>query len=104
MHDDFKRGVNRLTPETIKYINEAFYGVAVELGLEDDSKQPVDASRWRRLAEAVVDGEQARRLKMTPRAPATSRKRGLASPLQGHRGLAMNDASGRAKLASPPTV
>jgi transposase, IS5 family len=37
-HDAFNRGINRLTPETLRYINEAFVGVAVELGLEDGSK------------------------------------------------------------------
>ena len=43
-HDAFNRGINRLTPETIKYISGLFVGVAVELGLEDGSKLRVDTT------------------------------------------------------------
>ena len=43
-HDAFNRGINRLTPETLQYINEVFVGVAVELGLEDGSKLRVDTT------------------------------------------------------------
>ena len=43
-HDAFNRGINRLTPETLEYINEVFVGVAVELGLEDGSKLRVDTT------------------------------------------------------------
>jgi transposase, IS5 family len=34
-HDAFNRGFNRLTPETLKAINELVVQAAVELGLED---------------------------------------------------------------------
>jgi Transposase domain (DUF772) len=43
-HDAFNRGINRLTPETLKHINDVFVGVAVELGLEDGSKLRVDTT------------------------------------------------------------
>ena len=43
-HDAFNRGINRLTPETLKYINDVFVGAAVELGLEDGSKLRVDTT------------------------------------------------------------
>jgi IS5 family transposase len=43
-HDAFNRGINRLSPETIKYINDVFVGIAVELGLEDGSKLRVDTT------------------------------------------------------------
>jgi transposase, IS5 family len=43
-HDAFNRGINRLTPETLKDINDIFVGVAVELGLEDGSKLRVDTT------------------------------------------------------------
>jgi IS5 family transposase len=34
-HDAFHRGFNRLTPETLKAINDLVVQAAVELGLED---------------------------------------------------------------------
>ena len=43
-HDAFNRGINRLTPETLKYINDVFVKAAVELGLEDGSKLRVDTT------------------------------------------------------------
>jgi IS5 family transposase len=43
-HDAFNRGINRLTPETLKYINDVIVGAAVELGLEDGSKLRVDTT------------------------------------------------------------
>ena len=43
-HDAFNRGINRLTPETLQYINEVVVGVAVELGLEDGRKLRVDTT------------------------------------------------------------
>ena len=43
-HDAFNRSINRLTPETLKFINEVFVQAAVELGLEDGSKLRVDTT------------------------------------------------------------
>jgi hypothetical protein len=53
-HDAFNRGINRLTPETLKDINDIFVGVAVELGFEEAlSRSRCRALRivcWRRGA------------------------------------------------------
>jgi IS5 family transposase len=43
-HDAFNRGFNRLTPETLKAINELVVQAAVELGLEDGRKLRVDTT------------------------------------------------------------
>jgi IS5 family transposase len=43
-HDAFNRGFNRLTPETLKAINELVVQAAVELELEDGQKLRVDTT------------------------------------------------------------
>ena len=43
-HDAFNRGFNRLTPATLKAINDLVVEAAVELGLEDGSKLRVDTT------------------------------------------------------------
>jgi hypothetical protein len=43
-HDAFHRGFNRLTPETLKAINDLVVQAAVDLGLEDGQKLRVDAT------------------------------------------------------------
>jgi transposase, IS5 family len=43
-HDAFHRGFNRLTPETLKVINDLVVQAAVELGLEDGQKLRVDTT------------------------------------------------------------
>src|ERR1700737_3018471 len=43
-HDAFHRGFNRLTPETMKAINDLGVQAAVELGLEDGQKLRVDTT------------------------------------------------------------
>src|SRR5258705_9172298 len=43
-HDSFHRGFNRLTPETLKAINDLVVQAAVELGLEDGQKLRVDTT------------------------------------------------------------
>ena len=43
-HDAFNRGFNRLTPETLKAINDLVVQAAVELGLEDGEKLRVDTT------------------------------------------------------------
>ena len=43
-HDAFHRGFNRLTPETLKAINDLVVKAAVELGLEDGQKLRVDTT------------------------------------------------------------
>src|SRR5438128_2090913 len=43
-HDAFNRGFNRLTPQTLKAINEMVVQAAVALGLEDGSKLRVDTT------------------------------------------------------------
>jgi IS5 family transposase len=43
-HDAFHRGINRLTPETLKAINDLVVQAAVELGLEDGQKLRVDTT------------------------------------------------------------
>jgi IS5 family transposase len=43
-HDAFHRGFNRLTPETLKAINDLVVQTAVELGLEDGQKLRVDTT------------------------------------------------------------
>jgi transposase, IS5 family len=43
-HDAFHRGFNRLTPETLKTINDLVVQAAVDLGLEDGQKLRVDTT------------------------------------------------------------
>jgi transposase, IS5 family len=43
-HDAFNRGFNRLTPETLKAVNELMIQSAVALGLEDGAKLRVDTT------------------------------------------------------------
>jgi IS5 family transposase len=43
-HDALHRGFNRLTPETLKAINDLVVQTAVELGLEDGQKLRVDTT------------------------------------------------------------
>jgi transposase, IS5 family len=43
-HDAFNRGVNRLTPQTLKAINDLVVQAAVGLGLEDGAKLRVDTT------------------------------------------------------------
>jgi IS5 family transposase len=43
-HDAFHRGFNRLTPETLKAINELAVQAAVDLGLEDGQRLRVDTT------------------------------------------------------------
>lgn len=43
-HDAFHRGFNRLTPETLKSINDLVVQTAVDLGLEDGQKLRVDTT------------------------------------------------------------
>jgi transposase, IS5 family len=43
-HDAFNRGFNRLTPETLKAVNELVIQAAVALGLEDGAKLRVDTT------------------------------------------------------------
>src|SRR5258708_1959305 len=43
-HDAFNRGFNRLTPQTLKAINEMVVQAAVALGLEDGAKLRVDTT------------------------------------------------------------
>lgn len=43
-HDAFGRGFNRLTPETLKAINDLVVEAAVDLGLEDGTKLRVDTT------------------------------------------------------------
>jgi IS5 family transposase len=46
-HDAFNRSFNRLTPATLKAINELVVEAAVKLGLEDGRKLRVDTRWWR---------------------------------------------------------
>ncbi|MGA7883003.1 MAG: ISNCY family transposase [Terrimicrobiaceae bacterium] len=43
-HDAFNRGFNRLTPETLRAVNDLVVQAAVELGLEDGTKLRVDTT------------------------------------------------------------
>src|SRR6202165_1569341 len=43
-HDAFQRGFIRLTPQTLKAVNNLLVRAAVELGLEDDAKLRVDTT------------------------------------------------------------
>ena len=43
-HDAFHRGFNRLTPETLKSINDLVVQAAIDLGLEDGQKLRVDTT------------------------------------------------------------
>jgi len=43
-HDAFNRGFNRLTPETLKVVNDLVVQAAVDLGLEDGTKLRVDTT------------------------------------------------------------
>jgi IS5 family transposase len=43
-HDAFNRGFNRLTPETLKAVNDLVIEAAVRLGLEDGAKLRVDTT------------------------------------------------------------
>ena len=44
LHYAFNRSFNRLTPETVKIVNDAVVQAAVELGLEDGAKLRVDTT------------------------------------------------------------
>ena len=44
LHDAFNRGFNRLTPETLKAVNDLVVQAAVGLGLEDGEKLRVDTT------------------------------------------------------------
>src|SRR2546425_1482798 len=46
-HDAFNRGFNRLTPQTLKAINEMVVQAAVALGLEDGAKLRSTPRWWR---------------------------------------------------------
>ncbi len=43
-HDAFNRGFNRLTPDTLKAVNDLVVQAAVDLGLEDGTKLRVDTT------------------------------------------------------------
>jgi IS5 family transposase len=43
-HDAFNRGFNRLTPQTLKAVNDLMVQAAVALGLEDGAKLRVDTT------------------------------------------------------------
>src|SRR5712691_11285876 len=43
-HDAFQRGFTRLTPETLKAVNDLVVEAAVDLGLEDGTKLRVDTT------------------------------------------------------------
>jgi IS5 family transposase len=43
-HDAFNRGFNRLTPQTLKAVNDLVVQAAVALGLEDGAKLRVDTT------------------------------------------------------------
>src|SRR3979490_202486 len=43
-HDAFQRGFIRLTPQTLKVVNDLLVRAAVELGLEDGAKLRVDTT------------------------------------------------------------
>jgi hypothetical protein len=43
-HDAFNRAFNRLTPETLRAVNELVVQVAVDLGLEESQKLRVDTT------------------------------------------------------------
>jgi IS5 family transposase len=43
-HDAFNRSFNRLTPATLKAVNDLVVEAAVKLGLEDGSKLRVDTT------------------------------------------------------------
>jgi IS5 family transposase len=43
-HDAFNRGFNRLTPQTLKAVNDLVVQAAVGLGLEDGAKLRVDTT------------------------------------------------------------
>jgi transposase, IS5 family len=43
-HDAFNRGFNRLTPETLKAVNDLVVQAAIDLGLEDGTKLRVDTT------------------------------------------------------------
>jgi IS5 family transposase len=52
-HHAFNRAFNRLTPESVRYINELIVQTAVELGLEDGQSSLGNshgASEWRRIS------------------------------------------------------
>src|SRR5450631_573950 len=53
-HDAFHRGFNRLTPETLKAINDLVVQAAVELGLEDGQKLRVDNTLLRDVVRVVT--------------------------------------------------
>jgi IS5 family transposase len=57
-HDAFNRGLNRLTPKTLKAINDLVVRAAVGLGLEDGQKLPPPCAQWRASSngrEALFD-------------------------------------------------
>ena len=83
-HDAFHRGFNRLTPETLKAINDLVVQAAVGLGLEDGQKL------------RVVMGCRSRR-----HAPDRSPRHSAGAPT--YQGIPESNAIGAAPDASDPT-
>ncbi|MBT1517569.1 hypothetical protein KIP88_45695, partial [Bradyrhizobium sp. SRL28] len=72
----FHRGFNRLTPETLKAINNLVVQAAVELGLEDGQRLRVDTT----VVQTDMEAIRARPRRSSPRTQVH------LSPLLGLRG------------------
>ena len=70
-HDAFNRSFNRLTPATLKAINDLVVGAAVKLGVEDGSKLRVDTT----VVETDIHHPTDNSVDAWPRHEALSRRR-----------------------------
>ena len=68
-HDAFHRGFTRLTPETLKAINDLVVQAAVELGLEDGQKLRVDTTVCQRRGKNASAGRSKNTSAMLARRP-----------------------------------
>ena len=99
-HDAFHRGFNRLTPETLKAINDLVVQAAVELGLEDGQKLRVDTTVVQTDIHHPTDNtllwDVVRR-----HAPDRSPRHSAGAPT--YQGVPESNAIGAAPDASDPT-
>jgi transposase, IS5 family len=99
-HDAFHRGFNRLTPETLKAINEVVQA-AVELGLEDGQKLRVDTTVVQTDIHHPTDNTLYVGCRSRRHAPDRSPRCGAGTPA--YQGVPRSDAIGATSNARDST-
>jgi hypothetical protein len=100
-HDAFHRGFNRLTPETLKAINDLVVQAAVELGLEDGQKLRVDTTVVQTDIHHPTDKYAVVGCRSRRHAPDRSPRRSAFAPA--YQGVPRSNAIGAAADARDPT-